>query len=136
MIKDNFDPEITLRNYGTNNLNSVTINYNIDGGSNYSYNWTGNLSPGSTEIITFPNMTTNSWSHTFNVFTSLPNGNIDSNPLNDLGSSSYSATIGGQDILIEINTDCWGSEITWTVEDSNSNVLASGGPYNLSLIHI
>ena len=28
---DNFDPEITLRNYGTNNLTSVIINYDIDG---------------------------------------------------------------------------------------------------------
>ena len=26
-----FDPEITLREYGTNNLTSVTINYDIDG---------------------------------------------------------------------------------------------------------
>ena len=34
---DNFDPEITLRNFGTNNLTSVTINYNIDGGMNYTY---------------------------------------------------------------------------------------------------
>ena len=34
-----------------------------------------------------------------------------------------------QDILIEINTDCWGSEVNWTIEDSNSNVFASGGPY-------
>ena len=40
------------------------------------------------------------------------------------------ATIGGQDVLLEINTDCWGSELTWTIEDINSNVLASGGPYS------
>ena len=38
------------------------------------------------------------------MFTTQPNGNNDSNPLNDAGSSSYSATIGGQDILVEINT--------------------------------
>lgn len=127
---DNFDPEITLRNYGTNHLTSVTIDYNIDGGTNISYPWTGNLSPGGSQTITFPNLTTVSGSHTFNVMTSLPNGNVDSNPLNDVGNSNFSATIGGQDILLEINTDCWGSEITWTIEDSNANILASGGPYN------
>ena len=127
---DNFDPEITIRNYGTNNLTSVTINYDIDGLNVISYPWTGNLVPGATESIIFPNMVSTAGSHTFNVSTSLPNGNSDSNPLNDAGSSNYSATIGGQDILLEINTDCWGSEVTWTIEDINSNVLASGGPYS------
>ena len=127
---DNFDPEITIRNYGTNNLTSVTINYDIDGLNIISYPWTGNLVPGATESIIFPNMVSTAGSHTFNVSTSLPNGNSDSNPLNDAGSSNYSATIGGQDILLEINTDCWGSEVTWTIEDINSNVLASGGPYS------
>ena len=126
---DNFDPEITLRNFGTNNLTSVTINYNIDGGMNYTYPWTGNLLPGTSQTVTFPNITTSAGSHTFNVFTTQPNGNTDSNPLNDAGSSSYSATIGGQDILVEINTDCWGSEVTWSIEDSNGNIFASGGPY-------
>jgi hypothetical protein len=126
---DNFDPEISLRNYGTNNLNNVTIYYDLDGGTQNTFNWTGNLTPGATEIIQFGNMTTTSGAHTFNAVTSLPNGNPDSNPLNDGANSNYTATIGGQDIQIEINTDCWGSEITWTIEDINSNVLASGGPY-------
>ena len=127
---DNFDPEITLRNYGTNNLTTVSINYDIDGTTNNSYSWTGNLVPGGTEIITLPNMISTAGSHTFNAYSFLPNGNTDSNPLNDAASANYSATIGGQDILLEINTDCWGSEITWTIEDINSNVLASGGPYS------
>ena len=127
---DNFDPEITLRNYGTNNLTTVSINYDIDGTTNNFYSWTGNLAPGGTEIITLPNMISTAGSHTFNAYSFLPNGNTDSNPLNDAASANYSATIGGQDILLEIKTDCWGSEITWTIEDSNSNILASGGPYS------
>ena len=126
---DNFTPEVTLKNYGTNNLNSVNINYNIDGGTNNVYQWTGNLTPGSSQVVTFPSMITSAGAHTFNVFTSSPNGNTDSNPLNDGGSSSYSATIGGLDVLVEINTDCWGSEVTWSIEDSSGNTLVSGGPY-------
>lgn len=126
---DNFDAEITLRNYGTNNITNVTINYNFDGGTNNIYNWTGNLAPNASETIIFPNMITTGGPHTFNAYTTLPNGNLDSNPVNDGSSSNYVATIGGQDVLIEINTDCWGSEVTWTVEDANANVLASGGPY-------
>ena len=119
-----------MRNYGTNNLTSVLINYDIDGLNVISYPWTGNLVPGATEIINLPNITTSAGAHTFNISTFLPNGNTDSNPLNDGGSSNYSATIGGQDILVEITTDCWGSEVTWVIEDLNGNVQASGGPYN------
>lgn len=126
---DNFDPEITLRNYGTNNLSSVTINYGIDGVNDNTYNWTGNMIPGSTETITFSNFTTSSGAHTFTAYTSLPNGNSDSNPDNNNKNSNYTATIGGQDILVEINTDCWGSEITWSIVDENSNTMATGGPY-------
>jgi hypothetical protein len=126
---DNFDPEVTLRNYGTNNLTNATINYDIDGAPNNTYSWTGNLAPGATAIITLPNMITTAGAHTFNAYTTLPNGNPDSNPGNDITTSNFTATIGGQDILIELNTDCWGSETTWTIEDASSNVLASGGPY-------
>ena len=131
---DNFVPEITLRNYGTNNLNSVTINYNIDGDNNSYYNWTGNLESGGSELITLPELITTSGSHTFNAFTSSPNGNSDSNPNNDALSSSYIATIGGQDILVELNTDCWGSEVTWTIQDENFNIFASGGPYEDTVV--
>tara|TARA_B100001287_G_scaffold49012_1_gene38053 strand:+ start:3109 stop:6105 length:2997 start_codon:yes stop_codon:yes gene_type:complete len=126
---DNFDAEFTLRNYGTNDLSSVSISYSFDGDSAVSFTWTGNIAPGGTEAIILPNIITSSGFHTFNVFTSDPNGSSDSNPNNDLLSSNYSATIGGQDILFGLTTDCWGSEITWVIEDENSNILASGGPY-------
>ena len=126
---DNFDAEFTLRNYGTNDLTSVIINYDFDGDSTISYTWTGNLAPGATEVIILPNIITTSGFHIFNVYTSEPNGNSDSNSNNDPLSSSYTATIGGLDILVELTTDCWGSEITWSIEDENSNTLASGGPY-------
>ncbi len=126
---DNFDPEVTIRNYGTNTLTAATINYDIDGGTNNTFNWTGSLAPGSSETVTFTNMITTGGAHTFNAYTTLPNGNTDSNSGNDAGSSNYTATIGGEDILFELNTDCWGSEVTWTIEDASSIVMVSGGPY-------
>jgi len=126
---DNFDPEITLRNYGSNNLTSVTIIYDIDGVNPNYFNWVGNLASGESENIFLPNITTNSGSHIFNVYTSLPNGNSDSNNNNDALSTNYTATVGGEDVLLELNLDCWGSEITWLIEDNNSNIIYSGGPY-------
>ena len=126
---DNFIPEIILRNFGTNNLTSVTINYDLDGGANNVYNWSGNLAPGATENVILPSMTTTAGAHVFNATTTLPNGNADSDTGNDAKLSNYNATIGGIDILIEINTDCWGSEVTWDIKDGAATV-ASGGPYS------
>jgi hypothetical protein len=126
---DNFDPELTLKNFGTNTLSSVTINYDIDGGTNNNYSWSGSLAGGASAVITLPTIITTGGAHTFNAYTSAPNGNSDSAPGNDGGSTNYTATIGGQDITLDLNTDCWGSETTWTVEDASSNVMASGGPY-------
>ena len=35
----NIVPQVTLKNFGANTLTSVTINYDIDGGPNQTYNW-------------------------------------------------------------------------------------------------
>ncbi|MDX2360615.1 MAG: T9SS type A sorting domain-containing protein [Crocinitomicaceae bacterium] len=126
---DNFIPEVTLRNFGTNAITSVTINYDIDGGTNNTFPWTGTLAAGGTVNVVLPLMTTTGGAHTFNAYTTLPNTNADSDASNDASSSSYTATIGGEDILFEIVTDCWGSETTWEVQDAGSNVVLSGGPY-------
>ena len=75
---DNFDAEVILRNYGTNNLTSVTINYDIDGGANTPIAWTGNLAPGATENVILGNVVTPGGAHIFNAYTSNPNGGTDS----------------------------------------------------------
>lgn len=122
-------PEVTLKNEGTNNLTSATINYDVDGGTNQVYNWTGNLVPGASVNITLSAMAVASGSHTFNASTTLPNGTTDSNTGNDAASSSFTNMANGQDITLEINLDCYGSEVTWEIQDIGSNILASGGPY-------
>lgn len=127
-----FDPIVTLRNYGANDLTSATINYDIDGGTNNTFSWTGVLAPGATVDVTLPTMTTAAGSHTFNSYTTLPNGVADTNPGNDDGFSTYSATVGGELITLTIDTDCWGYELAWQILDGSLAVVAEGG--NLSVI--
>ena len=67
----NFDPEVVLRNYGTDPLTSVTINYDVDAGPNQVYNWTGNLAPGATTTVFLPTMSSTSGAHTFNASTDM-----------------------------------------------------------------
>lgn len=123
------NPEVTLKNNGTNNLTSVTINYDVDAGPNNTFSWTGTLTPGSTVNVTLPSMAVASGAHTFNASTTLPNGNADSNPGNDASASPFTTMANGQNVTIELNLDCYGSEITWEIQDIGANTLVSGGPY-------
>ncbi|MCJ8290271.1 MAG: T9SS type A sorting domain-containing protein [Crocinitomicaceae bacterium] len=125
---DNFDPIVTLRNAGGNPLISATILYNIDGGTNLTYSWTGNLASNASVNVTLPNMTTTAGPHVFNATTSNPNGTTDTNPANDASLVNYNATIGGQAATLTINTDCWGYETYWEIVNAGTTtVVASGG---------
>ncbi|NVK65384.1 MAG: T9SS type A sorting domain-containing protein [Flavobacteriales bacterium] len=125
---DSFDPVVTLRNAGANNLTSATILYNIDGGANQSFSWTGNLASNSSTTITLPTMITTAGPHVFNASTSNPNGVTDTNPSNDASLKNYDATIGGVLATLTIETDCWGYETYWEiVPTGTTTVVASGG---------
>jgi len=121
-----FAPEVTVSNFGANAVTSFTLNYDIDGGTNTPYPWTGNLAVGGSTTITLP-WIASSGSHTFNASTSGPNGNTDSNTGNDAGSSAYTLNAGGEIVTFNLSTDCWGEEIYWELHDANSNLVYSGG---------
>ena len=125
---DSFDPIVTLRNAGANALTSATILYNIDGGANLTYNWTGNLASNASVAITLPTMTTSAGPHVFNATTSNPNGTTDTNPANDAALTNFNVTIGGQAATLTIETDCWGYETYWEIVSAGTTtVVASGG---------
>ncbi len=82
-------PVVTLFNYGSTALTSVTINYTIDNGSVNTYSWTGNLSSTSSVQVTLPSVTVTAGTHSLNVYTSNPNNTTDNNSANDASSSSF-----------------------------------------------
>lgn len=124
-------PIVQLTNYGALDLTAVTILYNIDGNTNQTFNWTGNLSTGASVNVNLPSLSPSSGSHVFNASTILPNGQNDQDNSNDSNSSNFSITAGGgTNVTLNLDTDCWGSEITWVVQDSIGNTLISGGPYS------
>lgn len=125
----NFVPEVTLINAGSNTLVSCDITYDIDGLGAQVFNWTGSLAQFSTTNVTLPAMSTTGGAHTFNAVVSNPNGIPDPDPSNDAVSSNFDVTIGGSPVTLLLNTDCWGSEVTWIVQDQTTTTVASGGPY-------
>ena len=120
-------PVVTLRNNGSNTLNSVTINYQIDNGNIYTFNWTGTLSTMQIAQINLASIPVQTGIHILTVFTSNPNGQTDSNPSNDEASSSFSSGIN--QLSLSITLDNYGTETTWEIKDANGNTLVEGGPY-------
>ena len=120
-------PEVVLNNYGSNTLNSVTINYSLDGGSNSTYNWTGSLASSSSTTVTLPSISFAGGSHTFAANTSNPNGGSDSNSANDGSSSSFNS--GSNGVTLTIVFDNYPEETSWDIRDGGGTVVASGGTY-------
>lgn len=131
LCSSQFTPEIKLKNNGTNTLTSATINYNVDGGANQVYNWTGSIASGSFEIIVLPSQTlVGAGAHTFDAVVSNPNGQTDGNAGNDDLTLNFNAVPNSMPMFFTIDLDCYGSEVTWEVRvDGATTSLFSGGPY-------
>ena len=119
-------PSLTLNNFGNNTLNSVAINYQLDGGSVSTYNWSGTLASGSSTTVNLPSISFSGGSHTFDAWTSNPNGNSDNGPSNDAASTSFTSASNG--VTLTIILDNYPEETSWQVLDG-STVLAVGGTY-------
>ncbi|MFZ9028029.1 MAG: S8 family serine peptidase [Crocinitomicaceae bacterium] len=124
------DPQIVLTNYGGNTVTSATIEYQIDAGPIDVFNWTGNLAQGQSTTITLPTQTPGGGAHIITVTAVNPNGTADQNSSNDSETSNFTIVVNGQIADLTIITDCYGSEITWQIdEDGTGTTVATGGPY-------
>ena len=125
-------PAVTIKNSGNDNLTSLDIVYNVNGGANQTYQWTGSLATFGAETVTLDPITFNATAtNTLNVNLQNPNGQtdeiLDDNTISaDL---AQSASVGNH-IVITLNTDCWPEENTWNIKNSSGATVASGGPYN------
>ncbi|WP_395049249.1 T9SS type A sorting domain-containing protein [Flavobacterium sp.] len=125
--------KITIYNRGTSNLTSATLNYNINGGSNIVYNWSGDLA--TNKSATFP-ITINSASNgTINVTSiSSANGGTDQRLTNNTASGTFIIPIAPSNYAytnyeFRLQQDLWGSETTWSIKDGSGTIIYSGGPY-------
>ncbi len=123
-----YAPTVTIQNRGNNPLTSLDIDYSINGGTTYTYTWTGNLGGFEKEDVTLdPIPYTVQSNNTINF--SIPSdednaNNTASNTFQELtqeNTGTYSLTIVSDDN---------GDEITWQVIDVNNTVVESGGPYD------
>lgn len=123
-------PAFTLTNLGSTTLTSATIIYNINGGANQQYDWTGSLELYQSEVINLSSISLSDGDHTFYAEVSAVNGTTDENAANNSVSSSFSTVTDGIFMSMSLQLDCYGSETSWTVESSEGATLYQGGPYS------
>ncbi len=120
----NTAPVVTLTNYGTSTLTSVSIKYKIDNNAASTYSWSGSLAAFTSANVTLPSVSIPQGAHTFQAYTTLPNGATDGYNLND--SSSVSVTINGPTAITattsQTNTTCAGNNGTATVNPSGGTL--------------
>jgi hypothetical protein len=124
---NNVTPKVTIQNYGSAALTSLTITSKIDGAVVGTYNWTGNLARFATADVTLPVISgVADGTHTYTAECSLPNGVADENAANNNGSSSFAIFSTGANVLVKVVTDPYPSEVSWEIlEQGTTNVVAS-----------
>lgn len=135
ICENEVSPVVTIQNMGNEAMTSLDILYSVNGGPAMTYNWTGSLATAQTEEVTLPTMTfTHLSENTVWVATNAPNGQGDQVSGNDVATATFEPSKNsGTQIDIEINTDNWGHELYWEIQDASGATVASGGNTNVGL---
>jgi hypothetical protein len=128
-ICSKMSPLIKVRNNGKNNLKSLVIKYGIDGATDHSYSWIGDLKYYDTVEIDLPGIDLSTGSHTFNLLLDSPNGSPDEYPNNNIGFTSYTMPkIYSNNVYLSLLTEFLDGEpngISYELDDVNDNILYS-----------
>lgn len=119
------NPRIRIQNTGSTNLTSLKIIYGPKGGNQEFYQWTGNLAFLEKEEVALPPTAWGSWSQDiFEVVVSLPNGQPDENPGNNIAHSSFTRTPEySESLVLWFNTNHNPTQTTYTLTDIGGNTL-------------
>ena len=127
-----FQPEIRIENNGIDPITSITLTYQFNSEPlQIISDWTGNLLTGESDIIVSPVFTLDEGTNQLVATISNPNGIQDQFPGNNSVSINVdkTASFDSSQVLLELLTDDYGNETTWTFQDENGTILYQGGPY-------
>lgn len=113
-----FAPEVKIKNNGDNLITTFQVAWQIDNGSISNFIWNGLLNSTEEVNIILPAITTSGGSHDFKFWTALPNTQADINNLNDTLQVSFIHDPTKIHAVLELNTDCFGTETSWEIKNS------------------
>ncbi|NRA10830.1 MAG: choice-of-anchor D domain-containing protein, partial [Crocinitomicaceae bacterium] len=118
-------PSVTLRNRGSLNLTSATIEFTIDGGTPTSFAWTGTIAPGNEANVSLPPFTATLGIHLFRAYSLLPNTVTDPDPTFDTTTIQFAVSNGYQpDHIEDFEAGVFPPDVKWTVVNPNSDCIA------------
>ena len=124
ICSNSFVPEVRIRNYGQDTITTLTVNYQLDTGTVFTFNWVGTLAPGTNADVTLPALTSTSGTHSLTVFTTDPNGSADQNSFNDTRTTTF---LVNSNVVVAPVVEGFESTtfppVGWTMEDNNSPLM-------------
>jgi hypothetical protein len=132
-------PMVKLMNTGNDDLMSCDIVYSVNGGTEQTYNWTGDLSTFDAEWVELDPITFDAPAGDSQVdfMVTNPNGMVDEDMSDDSNSATIAVAPGTvQHLEIQIDTDIYADEIYWEVRGSNGDVIDWGGNPNVGTDNI
>jgi len=122
-------PRVTIKSNSEVVVTSVVIAYGVPGALPAFELWEGSLQPGQTVNHDLPPIALPGGEHLFTATASAPNGLQDEDPTNDSWSIPVKVSVPAEIIQFRLQTDNFGSDITWELISDNGTVLQAGGPY-------
>jgi hypothetical protein len=119
-------PVIVIQNFGTDPINSLSIEYSINSGSSETYSWSGSLESLQSTSIELPSIGYSpSDTNSVNITISDDeNNDNNSNIFYFDQSSSYDTAI----VTLNLITDNYASETSWQLTDSSGYIIAQNEP--------
>ncbi len=125
-------PVVKIKNYGSDDITSLTFEYSVNSGTTETYNWTGSAIAYTEETdIELDEITFNiQQSNTLDIEITQVNGTSDDDPANNSASIDFDQSPQAVGALhLELNTYSNGSECTWEITTYDGTVIYEGGPY-------
>jgi hypothetical protein len=120
-----YNPEIVIKNYGSDTLHQLEIHYGVDGNYTNNYTWFGGLGMTDTVSVSLPPVSFGAGAHSFDLYIDQPNGNADEFAYDDSMHVSFNATniYNTNYIVIQLKTDNSPNECSWQVKDDQGTIL-------------
>jgi PKD repeat protein len=115
-------PEIEIQNLGNQTLTSCIVNYQLNGGAIQTYNWSGSLTSNQTDLITLPNLNVANGLNSFETYTTLPNGNMDGNNLNDTSEVNFMVYSSGLNLPFTEDFENGFINQNWSLNNSDGGI--------------
>ncbi len=125
------EPRIVIRNKGSQPLTSCTITYRIEGGTQQSFEWTGNLGFMEREEVVLSYDDATMWSGEDDIQRFIVDIESDENPSNNHAESTfvrppkyYYFGLDDNRMIVILRTNSAPQENSWQLLDINDNVIA------------